>query len=575
MKDPIMTLHISGSKPDKENDLFTRPIFMASFGALWYYRNDVLPMIAAESKGKLFMSTKKKASTEDDTMYVSSKEETAFMSTKEETRTTWWRILYHLIRLHCHLRIYNFVECYDFNLNFFENSTVADENLGLAALVAYKWNTIGFKYWLIRFVCQFCFYSLVVIAALLQVYHNEPSKLAGLFITIIVMAVIFLWLELLQFLCGKNRYIRFKYNFLDIGAFCLPMVASANQLVIIYQENTQGNTYLMSFSVLAVFLHMLFELRINESVCKYVTIIQNAVSEIRVFFIIFAVGIFAFTIATLHLFRACPYEGCEVPGPDEGLPLNFFYALSVIYFFMGGRWDPVSEVFVIGNWAFHIMMAIFFFFTVILMLNVLIALINKAFATGDEGWRLVWVESRLRYIESAENLSYHIPGFRQTYNWFPKHIYFSSSLQKVQKFREKYQDTKTESDLEALENWTRNGGKVDDYPEEKEEKSEEDRVKESKKNQDGEASSDDKVEELDVANPISDRKGGDASEEIKNADKWDATSNSAIATITEFSSQIVNLKSQVGDLQRQLVEQQEQTQRQLEEIKNLLSLPRQ
>ncbi|KAF9091915.1 hypothetical protein BGX27_001933, partial [Mortierella sp. AM989] len=60
-----------------------------------------------------------------------------------------------------------------------------------------------------------------------------------------------------------------------------------------------------------------------------------------------------------------------------------------------------------------------------------------------------------------------------------------------------------EADLEELEEWISNGGKVDDYPEEKEEKPEEDEVKESKKNQ---ASSDDKVEGLDVANPINDRK---------------------------------------------------------------------
>ncbi|KAF9079664.1 hypothetical protein BGX27_006137, partial [Mortierella sp. AM989] len=203
--------------------------------------------------------------------------------------------------------------------------------------------------------------------------------------------------------------------------------------------------------------------------------------------------------------------------------------------------------------------------------------------------------SRLRYIESAENLSYHIPGFRETYDWFPKEIYFSSSLEMVKKFNEKYLDTsKVETELGKIEEWIRNGGKVDDYPEEKEEKSKEDTVKEGKKNQDGEASSDDKVEELDVANPISDSKGSDASEEIKRTDNGDTTSSFATDTIArlnsqvgDLSTQVVDLKSQVGHLQkqlvdklaiqqeriqRQLVEQQEQAQRQHEEIKNLLSL---
>ncbi|KAF9085245.1 hypothetical protein BGX27_003512, partial [Mortierella sp. AM989] len=504
-EDPIMRLHISGKKLDPKNDSFTRPVFMASFDALWCYIAEDPPTTTAEPK------------------------EEPVIDTKREARTTWWKVLYHLIRLKCCLQIHNFVECYDFKLEFYENPAVA-------ALVAYKWNTIGFKYWLIRFSCQFCYYSLVVITAILQVYYKEPRKLVGMSIGIIVMAAIFLWLELLQFIFSKSRYMKSGYNLLDMISFCLPMVASANQLAIIYHENYKSNTFLMSFSVLAVFLHMLFELRINRSVCKYVTIIRDAVVEIRVFFIIFAVGILAFTIASLHLLRACTYEGCEVPEPNEGLPENFFYALSVIYFFMSGRWDPVSEYFK--------------------------TLINKAFASGDGGWRLVWVESRLRYIESAENLSYHIPGFRQTYGWFPKEIYFSSSLQKVQEFREKYQDTKAESNLEALEGWIRNGDKGDDYPEEK---SEEDTEKDNKKNQDEEASSDDKVEELNVVNPVSDSKGGDASEEIESADKGDVTSSSA-ATITKFSSQIVDLKSQIGDLQRHLAAQQKQAQRQQEQM---------
>ncbi|KAF9355526.1 hypothetical protein BGX34_010425, partial [Mortierella sp. NVP85] len=213
------------------------------------------------------------------------------------------------------------------------------------------------------------------------------------------------------------------YNVLDLLAFSLPLAASAHQLVVIQQEDVQGNTLALSFSVLAVFLHMLFELRTYKSVCKFVTIIQQAVVEIRVFFVIFAGGILAFAIATLHLLRACPFEGCDPPMTK--FPRDFFGALLSVYFFMSGSWDPVSEDFQSANWGFHVMMAFFFFTSVVLMLNVLIALINVAFNKGDDGWRLVWIESRLQYIEAVENMSYHIPGFRETYNYFPDVIYFS------------------------------------------------------------------------------------------------------------------------------------------------------
>ncbi|KAF9103697.1 hypothetical protein BGX27_010470, partial [Mortierella sp. AM989] len=302
MKDPIMQLDVNSNAPDPSNDKFTRPVFMASFDALWYYTD-------------LVTSDGKKHKHETDKVTIAG------------TKTTsWWRTLYHMIRLKCHLRIHNYVECYDFDIEFFDNPAIA-------ALVAYKWNTIGFTYWLVRFIFQCCFYALVTIAALMQVYYRDhSSQLVGLFIAIIVMAAMFLWLELLQAIRSVHRYTKSGYNFLDMVAFLLPLAASVDQLAMIYQKNSSGNTRLVSYSVLAVFLHMLFELRINKGVCKYVTIIQQAVIEIRVFFFILAGGIFAFTIATLHLFWACPYETCEEP--TTSYPKHFIGAISATYFFM-------------------------------------------------------------------------------------------------------------------------------------------------------------------------------------------------------------------------------------------------
>ncbi|KAF9436131.1 hypothetical protein BGZ76_004753 [Entomortierella beljakovae] len=105
----------------------------------------------------------------------------------------------------------------------------------------------------------------------------------------------------------------------------------------------------------------------------------------------------------------------------------------------GGRYDQIEdEMNNKESWAFQALMIIFFFFTVILMLNVLIALINKAFNDGDETWRLVWLENRLRTIESAEDISFKIPGFRESHNWFPESIYYSASSQQIRAYELKY-----------------------------------------------------------------------------------------------------------------------------------------
>ncbi|CAO3574129.1 unnamed protein product [Mortierella alpina] len=66
------------------------------------------------------------------------------------------------------------------------------------------------------------------------------------------------------------------------------------------------------------------------------------------------------------------------------------------------------------------------------------ALINGAFDDGDETWRRVWNLNRLKVVESAENLSYLIPGYRQSSPWFPREIYYSRTKKEIQEYAEKF-----------------------------------------------------------------------------------------------------------------------------------------
>lgn len=211
--EPIMQFNFTGAKADSSNDGFTRPVFMASFDALWYYKDQQQTELKKDG----------------------------FQAASNTATTTWWRTLYHMVRLKCHIKMPAVVECYDFNLEFFDNPAIA-------ALVDYKWyslsfglidillaqakrgpkkililfvpsnmiydrNTIGHSYWLFRFVFQCFFYAMVVIAALMQVYYPKPSQLIELFIAIIVVASIFLWLELLQAVHSWSRYSGYAFFF--------------------------------------------------------------------------------------------------------------------------------------------------------------------------------------------------------------------------------------------------------------------------------------------------------------------------------------------------------------------------
>ncbi|KAG0249100.1 hypothetical protein BG011_009602 [Mortierella polycephala] len=162
------------------------------------------------------------------------------------------------------------------------------------------------------------------------------------------------------------------------------------------------------------------------------------------FFVISAGGIIAFSIAILHLLRSCPFERCKFKGE---FPSHFYGAFTTTFLFMGGRYDSIEDELDSTNYAFQTMMVVFFFFAVILMLNVLIALINKAFKDGDDTWRQTWLENRLRVIENVENLSFDIPGFRAHFNYFPDEIYYSATVKEVDDFKAKYPNDFINSDL--------------------------------------------------------------------------------------------------------------------------------
>lgn len=135
-------------------------------------------------------------------------------------------------------------------------------------------NTIGYSYWFFRFMSQCIFYFLVFFAAVFQVYdRNNPNPTIGHFIAILVLGAIFLWLELLQAIRSWHRYKRSSYNMLDLVAYGLPMIASIDQIVIHQMDVYAGNTRILSFSVLVVFLHMvslLMSLSLNLHACMHV-----------------------------------------------------------------------------------------------------------------------------------------------------------------------------------------------------------------------------------------------------------------------------------------------------------------
>ncbi|KAF9181396.1 hypothetical protein BGZ50_005524 [Haplosporangium sp. Z 11] len=399
-KDPV--LHLSNrNSHNLENEYFIRELFVASFDMIWLHTTESL--------------SKSSSTTQECSL--------PFSLTHVFFKTIWSK---------CTPFSKPTVVCHPFG-----SCIQALDNPTVAALIEYKWNTTGYYQWLFRFFWQFLFYVLVLAAIFVQVYGDHESTFEGLFISIAVASVLFLWLEVLSSLALTTSGSMLQssiYNIMDLLAFLFPLAGSITQIGIIRGFISSGlNPGLLSFSVLFIFLHCLFELRVFTTVCQFVSIIIQTISSIRVFFFVFAGGILGFSISLLHLLQACIDNSCS--NLSEDFPRHLLRSISATYFFMGGNYDSIGDEFRSDNVAFHVLIIIFFFFTVIIMINVLIALINHAFDDGDKIWRLEWIQHRMRYVESAENLTYDIPGLREKYHeWFPDLIYFSATPQQVRDY---------------------------------------------------------------------------------------------------------------------------------------------
>ncbi|KAI7820812.1 hypothetical protein BC939DRAFT_217958 [Gamsiella multidivaricata] len=150
--DPVLQLDLNPSTTshDPQNDNFTRDLFVASFSMLW---------CAPEDKPDLRPSIAK-------------------IKSRARVPQSWIRTLFHVILLKCTLKSAVAVECHDFSLQMLDNPAIA-------ALVEYKWNTIGYIHWLMRFLWQCIYYLLVLVAVFMQpaplyfvpIQHSRPRHI--------------------------------------------------------------------------------------------------------------------------------------------------------------------------------------------------------------------------------------------------------------------------------------------------------------------------------------------------------------------------------------------------------------
>ncbi|KAF9406265.1 hypothetical protein BGZ94_003177, partial [Podila epigama] len=218
---PLLQFHYNPNIPEPKNDYFTEDVFVAPFTLLWSAEN---PHGQRRSQDR-----------------------------QEHKPGPLMRIV-HFAMYQLNPFGGTFVHSHNYKLEMLNNPAIE-------ALIQYKWNTFAYTLWFARFCSQFCFYLLVIIAAVMQVYSDDPDSLRVVFIAIIAFSAALLVLEISQMQLRKGFsqhkedwkggsrewtvpiYFRTLYNYLDLLAFIFPMVASCNQLKHIQEKNANGATW--------------------------------------------------------------------------------------------------------------------------------------------------------------------------------------------------------------------------------------------------------------------------------------------------------------------------------------------
>ncbi|KAF9972316.1 hypothetical protein BGZ73_004575 [Actinomortierella ambigua] len=253
--------------------------------------------------------------------------------------------------------------------------------------------------------------------SILTLFPDIPMKVVT--IAGIVLGHILFIFEAVQFFHdGPVRYLGTLFNYIDL----ISIVSCTTCFFKILLENWKDQVSdgmpkqfeFVPYAIVAMYLHLIVELRVFRPMGIIVNIIVRIILRIRAFFAVFILMVIAFSHGLIYLFYVFPTECnsagvCTRPKATK-YPSSFFAAFTTTLYFLAGRYDPVNEDFEKNKLQFFGIMLIFYCMCFIVMLTVLIAQVsdafNDAFRDGERAWRRQLSET----LAEAEMVIGLLPG---------------------------------------------------------------------------------------------------------------------------------------------------------------------
>ncbi|KAF9110687.1 hypothetical protein BGX27_006012 [Mortierella sp. AM989] len=355
-------------------------------------------------------------------------------------------------------------------------------NPAMNATLRFKWQKYGQFYWLLRFSLVFLFAVLMATITIAQVTvstRHDPTLLQadsskeiaarylphmhGVFHAAIANGCLLIVYEIVQSAFDKKRYLWSPYNYMDLITY---IICVTGCIMFLNEKPTVDGVdsgphqiEALSLAILALYLNLIFELRIFKQLGIVVNIIFNIAKKIIWFLMILGFFMISFTLALQHLLHTRQYRPacipkdsnttdttnttnttCDLEDYPAGYPTNVFAALTDTYFFLAGRYEPVGNSLDKGSTSFRIMMLIFFIFTAILLLNILIALMNDAYDHSKSQGEVAWLKLLSGVISEVEQF-WMIKRDREESDYFPDYIYYYAPEQDAEIYESKEQIT--------------------------------------------------------------------------------------------------------------------------------------
>ncbi|KAI8976472.1 hypothetical protein BDB01DRAFT_853115 [Pilobolus umbonatus] len=279
----------------------------------------------------------------------------------------------------------------------------------IEVLLSYKWKEFGFRTFMIMMMIHLMYYSSFIAAVSFpkELYGYEPGTtithpqhLAATVLLFVSFGIILIQ-ELRQFMMfSKKEYFASFYNYIDLASYSLTITSFVQLLY-----NKELRLEVGSITILMLWMHAMLRLRIIKGFGVALEIIIQLFRKILPILLIMFLVILAFTHSMVYLLlgRTDDFFQDKFEAESDGLTIeahstsssnqfgNPFRAFSILWFLLFGVWDPVVEGDVGDDTMTIILSILFSFITVIIFLNIVIAIMSNTVENMTAKGNSIWL----------------------------------------------------------------------------------------------------------------------------------------------------------------------------------------